>query len=153
MSLVLPNVSTWIILLVVELSSLSKTRMVQYNSFQLLRQRKLYVSFLCLTGYKRRFVETFAAVAVALTNLTKTNSPHKVVWTEACEQAFTKLKELLCSASILMSPDFEKSFVLQTNASKMCCVIHLHINASTLIHNVSQICSEMHVVIVQIQSA
>ena len=58
------------------------------------------------------------AVAVALTNLTK-NSPHKVVWTKACEQAFTKLKELFCSAPILMSPDFEKSFVLQTDASEL----------------------------------
>ena len=85
---------------------------------------------------------------MALTNLTKKSSPHKVVWTEACEQAFTKLKELLCSAPILMSLDFEKSFELQTDASKMCCVSNLHINASTPVQNVSQICSDLHVVIV-----
>ena len=56
---------------------------------------------------------------MALTNLTKKNSPHKVVWTEACKLAFPKLKELLCTAPILMSPDVEKSFVLQTDASEL----------------------------------
>ena len=80
--------------------------------------KKAVRSFLGLTGYYRRFVENYSAVAVPLTNLTKKNSPHKVVWTEACEEAFTKLKELLCSAPILMSPDFEKSFLLQTDASE-----------------------------------
>ena len=82
---------------------------------------KAVCSFLCLTDYYCRFVENYVAVAVVLTNLTsisKKNSPHKVVWTEACEQALTKLKDLLCSAPILMILDFEKSFVLQTDASE-----------------------------------
>ena len=79
--------------------------------------KKAVRSFSGLTGYYHWFVENSAAVAVALTNLTKKTIPHKVVWTEACEQAFTKLKELLCLAPILKSLDFEKSFVLQTDAS------------------------------------
>ena len=53
-----------------------------------------------------------------LTDLTKKNSSHKVVWTDAYEQAFTRLKELLCSTPILMSPDFERPFVFQTDASE-----------------------------------
>ena len=52
-----------------------------------------------------------------LTDLTKKSS-HKVVWTDAYEQAFTRLKELLCSTPILMSPHFERPFVLQTDASE-----------------------------------
>ena len=82
------------------------------------KMKKAVCSFLGVTGYYCRFVENYVAVAVAVTDLTK-NSPHKVVWTEACEQAFTKLKELLCSAPILMSPGFEKAFVLQTDASEL----------------------------------
>ena len=88
------------------------------RQFPMSETKKAVRSFLGLTGYYRRFVENYSAVAVPLTNLTKKNSPHKVVWTEACEEAFTKLKELLCSVPILMSPDFEKSFVLQTDASE-----------------------------------
>ena len=45
MSLGLLNASTWVILLVVELSSLRKIRQLQCDSFQLLRRRKLYVFF------------------------------------------------------------------------------------------------------------
>lgn len=45
-------------------------------------------------------------------------TPHKVIWTDACEQAFTKFKELLCSTPILMSSDFESLIVVQTDASE-----------------------------------
>ena len=39
-------------------------------------------------------------------------------WTEECDIAFTKLKELLMSASILKVPDMEKDFTVCTNASR-----------------------------------
>ena len=90
-----------------ELSSLRKIRLLRYDSFQLPIPNKWYV----FSGTHRlllSFVENYSTVAVPLTDLGKKISPHKVVWTEACEQAFTKLKELLTTASILMSPDFEK---------------------------------------------
>ena len=65
------------------------------------KTKKAVCFFLGLTGYYHRFVQNYAAVAVALTNLIKKNSPQKLVWIESCEQAFTKLKELPCSAPIL----------------------------------------------------
>ena len=34
-----------------------------------------------------------------------------------CDQAFLKLKSLLCSSPILASPNFQRPFVLQTDAS------------------------------------
>ena len=40
-----------------------------------------------------------------------------MVWNERCEASFQRLKDLLCSAPVLQSPDFERDFVLQTDAS------------------------------------
>ena len=38
-------------------------------------------------------------------------------WSPACEIAFRKLKEALCSEPVLKIPDFKKTFILQTDAS------------------------------------
>ena len=114
-----------------------KTAAVQ--QFPTPETKKAVRSLLGLTGYYRRLIENYAAVAVALTNLTK-NSPHKVVWTEACKQAFAKLKKLLCSAPILMSLDFEKSLVLQTNASELGVCAVLTILMNTQWHTGAEIC-------------
>ena len=40
-----------------------------------------------------------------------------VHWTEECESVFLALKEKLCSAPVLKSPNFQLPFVLQTDAS------------------------------------
>jgi hypothetical protein len=54
---------------------------------------------------------------IPLTDLTKKGQPNLVVWTEECEKAFVKLKELLTSEPILQLPDLEKPFVIQVDAS------------------------------------
>ena len=59
----------------------------------------------------------YAAVAVPLTDLTRNTAPNKVQWNTACQDAFEKLKKLLCSRPILWSPDFSKEFILQIDAS------------------------------------
>ena len=38
-------------------------------------------------------------------------------WTEQCDKAFKKLKEILCTEPVLKSPDFRRPFILQTDAS------------------------------------
>ena len=58
-------------------------------------------AFLSLTGYYRRFISSYADVALPLTDLTKKKVPNQVSWDEKCNQAFSKLKELLCSSPIL----------------------------------------------------
>ena len=74
-------------------------------------------AFLGLTGYYRRFIADYANKAVALTVLTKKNVPNRVRWTPKCEQAFRTLLESLCSKPVLKSPDFDRTFILQTDAS------------------------------------
>ena len=73
--------------------------------------------FLGLTGYYRRFIPYYAAIATPLMDLTKKTSPNIVLWDEKCAEAFERLKNYLCSNSVLRSPDFTKPFVLQTDAS------------------------------------
>ena len=74
--------------------------------------------FLGITGYYRKFLPNYASVATPLTDLTKKSAPNRVVWTEQCQQAWQRLKDLLCSAPVLKSPDFSQPFILQTDASE-----------------------------------
>ena len=76
-------------------------------------------SFLGLAGYYRRFIPDFSAVAAPLTDLTRACEPNGIKWGSKCEGAFNKLKEALTSAPVLWSPDFKKSFLLQTDASEL----------------------------------
>eukprot|EP00731_Ephydatia_muelleri_P011429 Em0006g323a len=45
-------------------------------------------------------------------------APIQVQWTGECDRAFNKLKQQLCSAPVLSSPDYTRPFVLQTDASE-----------------------------------
>ena len=63
-----------------------------------------------IAGYYRRFIPNFASIAVPLTDLTKKSEPDKLVWTAKYNQAFEQLKQ---------NPDFQRPFVLQTDASDL----------------------------------
>ena len=49
--------------------------------------------------------------------MTKKSAPNDIEWTADCDRAFQQLKSLLCTAPILASPDFDRQFLLQTDAS------------------------------------
>ena len=87
------------------------------EKFPVPKTKKEVWSFLGLAGYYRRFIKDFASIAVPLTNLTKKKNPDIVVWREECDRAFNTLKDMLTSAPVLSSPNFEKMFILQTDAS------------------------------------
>ena len=74
-------------------------------------------AFLGLSGYYRKFIPGYASIATALSDLTRKAQPEQVIWTADCEEAFGRLKTLLCSAPVLRAPDLENSYVLQTDAS------------------------------------
>ena len=80
-------------------------------------RKKHLRSFLGLTGYYRRFIPDYATVAAPLTDLTRKDAPNKLTWNMPCNQAFSALKQALCSSPILQSPDFQRPFILQTDAS------------------------------------
>ena len=74
-------------------------------------------AFLGLAGYYRKFIPHYSTVALPLTDLTKKHQPTKLEWMSECARAFLQLKELLCSDPVLLSPNFDREFVLQTDAS------------------------------------
>ncbi|XP_067659772.1 uncharacterized protein [Haliotis asinina] len=70
-----------------------------------------------LTGYYRKFIPNFAAIAAPLTDLTKKGKSNKVEWTESQENAFQSLKKYLSTFPILRLPDLHKPFLVRTDAS------------------------------------
>ncbi|GFX63475.1 retrovirus-related Pol polyprotein from transposon 17.6 [Trichonephila clavipes] len=72
-------------------------------------------SFLGLCTYYRKFVKGFSNIARPLHKLTE--SKQKFQWTKDCEDSFLQLKEALTSSPILIYPQPDKPFILDTDAS------------------------------------
>ena len=71
-------------------------------------------SFLGACSYYRKFIKDFSKIAVPLTNLTR-----KAViwlWGPQQEKAFNTLKFALSRTPVLMSPNYNKEFILTTDA-------------------------------------
>ncbi|XP_059847699.1 trimeric intracellular cation channel type A isoform X1 [Hypanus sabinus] len=77
--------------------------------------KKTLRRFLGMVGYYRKFCKNFANVALPFTNLLQKNV--KFVWTVPCQEAFEKLKTMICQQPVLKAPDFEKPFSLAVDAS------------------------------------
>uniref|UniRef100_A0A674CNJ5 Gypsy retrotransposon integrase-like protein 1 n=1 Tax=Salmo trutta TaxID=8032 RepID=A0A674CNJ5_SALTR len=81
--------------------------------------KKQVRAFLGLTGYYRKFIPSYATVAAPLTDMTRARGPNMVKWDERATKAFRTLQEALCCNPVLVVPDFEREFVVQTDASEV----------------------------------
>ena len=71
--------------------------------------------FIGMVGYYRQFVPHFAELAEPLVRLLTKDTPF--VWGEEQESAFRALTEALATSPVLVHPDFDKPFILFTDAS------------------------------------
>ena len=71
--------------------------------------------FLGMCGYYRQYIRDFQVIALPLSKLSCTTEVFE--WTEERQQAFNILKEKLTEAPSLMLPDFNRPFILYTDAS------------------------------------
>ena len=93
------------------------TKVEAVEQFPTPSTKKEVRQFLGLAGYYRRFIPEFASIAAPITDLTRKEKPVRVKWSEECEAAFKKLKEMLVSNHVLRSPNMSLPFVLETDAS------------------------------------
>ncbi|KAK3090518.1 hypothetical protein FSP39_012438 [Pinctada imbricata] len=75
-------------------------------------------SFLGLTGYYRQYIGKYAEISVVLTEMLKKNRPNKLQWDTKTTDAFRSLKQALTTSPVLITPDFQKPFTVQTDASQ-----------------------------------
>ncbi|CAM5124471.1 unnamed protein product, partial [Natator depressus] len=74
-------------------------------------------TFIGMAGYCRRFVPHFSSLAAPLTELCRKGKPDKMIWTKQCQRALCALKGALIQSPVLVNPDFNKPFLVFTNAS------------------------------------
>ena len=92
-------------------------KVMAVKNFSQPQTKKQIRSFLGFCGYYQKFIPNFSTIASPLSDLTKKDILKTVRWTPKCETAFHQLKEALLKTPVLMTPDWSRPFVLQTDAS------------------------------------
>ncbi|GFY02386.1 retrovirus-related Pol polyprotein from transposon 297 [Trichonephila clavipes] len=75
-------------------------------------------AFLGLADYYEKHINLFSVIAAPLTDALKGRAKKgEIKWTTDCENAFRELKGKLIDKLVLYAPNFERQFIVQTDAS------------------------------------
>src|SRR6266498_3578206 len=69
-----------------------------------------------MIGFFRNHIQRFLTIAAPMTNLLVKETPY--IWEEQQQQAFERLKQVISTVPVLVHPDFNRPFILYTDASK-----------------------------------
>ena len=79
-------------------------------------------SFLGFTNYYHKFIPKYAQIAQPINQLVSGENANRkkalVEWSEECQEAFNKLKQLCSQTPILAYANYKKPFKLHTDASE-----------------------------------
>ncbi|GFN88441.1 reverse transcriptase [Plakobranchus ocellatus] len=78
-------------------------------------KKKEVCSLLGLVNYYRHFIANFASISAPLSDLLRKGTPEKVQWTPRCDQSLAEIKRLFSSPPILIIPDMQETFVVNTS--------------------------------------
>ncbi|GFV28747.1 retrovirus-related Pol polyprotein from transposon 297 [Trichonephila clavipes] len=82
------------------------------------RTKTQICAFLGLAGYYQKYINLFSVIAAPLTDALKGRTKKgEITWTTECENAFRELKRKLIDRPVLYAPNFEREFIVQTDAS------------------------------------
>ncbi|EXX59485.1 gag-pol fusion protein [Rhizophagus irregularis DAOM 197198w] len=85
------------------------------NEFPIPKDLTQLRGFIALASYYQKFVKNFSSIVEPLNRLLKKNIPY--IWDKDQQAAFEKLKTCLTMPPILAYPNFERLFLLYTDAS------------------------------------
>jgi len=91
------------------------SKLYAVEKFPVPRKVKDIQSFPGLVGYYQKFIENFSKIAKSLTKFTKKGE--KFNWTAKQQNSFQSLKEKLTTAPVLNYPNFQREFLVTTDAS------------------------------------
>ena len=79
--------------------------------------KKEVQQFLGLAGYYRQFIPNCSELTAPLTDLTKKKKCKNIIWGQSEQIAFEKVKNILSGLPHRYASDFQKTFIVQTDAS------------------------------------
>ena len=79
------------------------------------KDAKAVSRFLGMAGFYRKYIQNFAARTGNLRELMKKDKEY--IWSKGCQKEFEDIKEALTSGPVMVYPDYDKKFILSTDAS------------------------------------
>ncbi|GFY14074.1 retrovirus-related Pol polyprotein from transposon 297 [Trichonephila clavipes] len=98
--------------------TLSEIKVQAVLEFPTPRTKTQIRAFLGIAGYYQKYINLFSVIAAPLTDALKGRAKKgEIKWTTECENAFRELKGKLIDKPVLYAPNFEREFIVQTDAS------------------------------------